>query len=160
MSEMLPQTSRYMLRLAILFFFCSTTAQISAKIFFRLSERISCNWTMYHFCNDKSLRNGYKIQIPIFKCGLSSMVSRRKHVGLIVNTETMFYSACDALVDVSTKIRSTDGQLSDEDQFSIGKCLLCSGTEPVAWIEGKPCPRCGAKMIKDEDDGLIAMGKS
>jgi len=83
-------------------------------------------------------------------CGLSATVSGGDDHGFYATTQTRYCVKCETLVDVCTKMRSSNNSdtatEADAPDDELGKCQHCSASPDITWQAGEPCPRCSGAV--------------
>lgn len=110
---------------------------------------------------------GTKYSYKCHKCGYRATASGGRDFGMHAVTDTYICGSCREIVDVCT---GEYGQEYTREEAQVRKsksgtglnfyvCPVCgSGKNLLKWsASDRPCPKCGEKMEKDKDDGIIAM---
>ena len=96
----------------------------------------------------------YKFECP--KCRYFAQVSGGRSVGMLAVVRTMTCEDCRALVDVLIGFQGEDGPMGDpEFDKDLNQCPKCRGENITPWIASGPCPRCGARMRRDESEVIM-----
>lgn len=95
---------------------------------------------------------GAKFNFVCPGCGyIAKWVSGRRDVGMIAVVRTMACEDCEAVVDVLIGRDGKDGRTGDPNyDKELNICPQCQGSRLYPWPSKHPCPKCDAKMIKDE----------
>lgn len=84
-------------------------------------------------------------------CGyIAKMVSGGLGFGMITVVRTMTCEDCKTVVDVVIERDGKDGSTGDPNYHYPSICRQCRGSRFYPWPSTHPCPKCDAKMIKNE----------
>jgi Zn finger protein HypA/HybF involved in hydrogenase expression len=90
-------------------------------------------------------------------CGYTAeRVSGGRDLGEMAVVRTMICETCEVVVDVLIGRYGEDGPTGDPDyDKNLNLCPECKGTRLLYWPIEHPCPKCHAKMSKDETCGKM-----
>jgi hypothetical protein len=90
------------------------------------------------------------------ECGYEAEVSGGRDVGMLAVVRTMTCKDCHDLVQVLIGGHGEDGPTGDpEFDKDLGLCPLCEGKNVNSWTRKHPCPKCGAKMDRDDSPTVM-----